>query len=196
MNEGHYSALLGLTGAPGAAETVIVARDLALARLTGGRLHVTHTSAADSVELIAAGKQRGLRVTADVTPHHLALLDEDLVSYNTFLKVNPPLRSADDRDALRLGLGVGTLDAVATDHAPHATEDKEQEFDQAPPGTTGLETALAVVLTELVDTGLLGLPDAIDRMAVRPARILGLEEHGGPLIPGSASGWKSPTATT
>ncbi len=184
MNEGHYSALLGLTGAPGAAETVIVARDLALARLTGGRLHVTHTSAADSVELLGAGKQRGLRVTADVTPHHLALLDEDLVSYDTFLKVNPPLRSAEDRDALRLGLGSGVLDAVATDHAPHAAEDKEQEFDQAPPGTIGLETALAVVLTELVDAGLLGLPDAIDRMSVRPARILGLEEHGGPLTPG------------
>jgi dihydroorotase len=184
MHEGYFSALLGLTGAPGEAESIIVGRDLALAGLTGGRLHLTHLSAAQSVWLVRLGKERGLRATADVTPHHLTLLDEDLISYNTSLKVNPPLRSAEDRQALREGLSDGTIDAVATDHAPHAAEDKEQEFDQAPPGTTGLETALAVVLTELVEPGLLGLSEALASMSSKPARILGLGEHGGPVSPG------------
>ncbi|MGH2555269.1 MAG: dihydroorotase [Actinomycetota bacterium] len=184
MHEGYYSALLGLTGAPAEAESIVVARDLALARLTGGRLHVTHVSAAESVDLIRRGKGRGLRLTGDVTPHHLALLDEDLVAYDTSLKVNPPIRSGEDRGALRVGLADGVLDAVATDHAPHAAEDKEQEFDQAPPGTIGLETALGVVLTEMVVPGQLSLAQAVDRLSVRPAAILGLEEHGGPLTPG------------
>jgi dihydroorotase len=184
MHEGYFSALLGLTGAPAEAESIIVGRDLALAGLTGGRLHLTHLSAAQSVFLVRLGKERGLRATADVTPHHLALLDEDLISYDTSLKVNPPFRSAEDRQALREGLADGTIDAVATDHAPHAAEDKEQEFDQAPPGTTGLETALAVVLSELVEPGLLGLSEALASMTVRPARILGLGEHGGPISPG------------
>jgi dihydroorotase len=123
-------------------------------------------------------------VSADVTPHHLALLDEDLVSYDTSLKVNPPLRSRDDRDALRAGLAAGVVDAVATDHAPHAAEDKEQEFDQAPPGTIGLETALAVLISELVEPGILSLSQAVAVMSSNPARILGLDEHGGPLAPG------------
>jgi dihydroorotase len=184
MHEGYYSALLGLTGAPAEAESIVVARDLALARLTGGRLHVTHVSAAESVDLIRRGKGRGLRLTGDVTPHHLALLDEDLVTYDTSLKVNPPIRSGEDRGALRVGLADGVLDAVATDHAPHAAEDKEQEFDQAPPGTIGLETALGVVLTEMVVPGQLSLAQAVDRLSVRPAAILGLDEHGGPLTPG------------
>lgn len=184
MHEGYYSALLGLTGAPAEAESVVVARDLALARLTGGRLHVTHVSAAESVDLIRHGKDRGLRLTADVTPHHLSLLDEELVAYDTSLKVNPPIRSGEDRAALRLGLAEGVLDAVATDHAPHAAEDKEQEFDQAPPGTIGLETALAVVLTDVVGPGGLSLSQAVERLSVRPAAILGLDEHGGPLTPG------------
>jgi dihydroorotase len=184
MHEGYYSALLGLTGTPAEAESVVVARDLALARLTGGRLHVTHVSAAQSVDLIRQGKERGLRLSADVTPHHLSLVDEDLVTYDTSLRVNPPLRSAEDREALRSGLSDRVLDAVATDHAPHAAEDKEQEFDQSPPGTIGLETALAVVLTDLVGPGRLSLAEAIDRMSVRPAAILGLEDHGGPLTPG------------
>lgn len=184
MHEGYYSALLGLTGMPSEAESIVVARDLALARLTAGRLHVTHVSAAQSVDLIRQGKERGLRLTADVTPHHLALLDEDLVTYDTSLRVNPPLRSAEDRESLRAGLAGRVLDAVATDHAPHAAEDKEQEFDQAPPGTIGLETSLAVVLTELVEPGRLSLTEAIDRLSVRPAAIVGLDEHGGPLTPG------------
>lgn len=184
MHEGHYSALLGLSGAPSEAETVIVGRDLALAGLTGGRLHLTHLSASGSVDLVASAKLRGIRVTADVTPHHLSLTDQDLIGYDTYLKVNPPLRQAEDRDALRRGLAGDAVDAVATDHAPHAAEDKEQEFDQAPPGTTGLETALAVVFTELVATGTLTLGASVERMSTRPARILGLEEHGGPLTPG------------
>lgn len=184
MHEGHYSALLGLAGAPSEAESIVVARDLALARLTGGRLHLTHVSAGESVDLIGGARERGTRVTADVTPHHLALVDEDLIGYDTALKVNPPLRAPDDREALRAGLRDGVLDAVATDHAPHAAEDKDQEFDQAPPGTIGLETALAVILTHVVDPGLVSLPMAIDRMSVRPAAILGLADHGGPVLPG------------
>ena len=184
MHEGYYSSLLGLTGVPAEAESVVVARDLALARLTGGRLHVTHTSAAESVRLLADARRRGVRVTADATPHHLTLLDEDLIGYDTSLKVNPPLRGSEDRDALRTGLADGTLDAVATDHAPHAPEEKEQEFDRAPPGTIGLETALAVVLTELVEPGVVDLLTAVERLSSAPARILGLEEHGGPVAPG------------
>jgi dihydroorotase len=184
MHEGYYSSLLGLTGVPAEAESVVVARDLALARLTGGRLHVTHTSAGESVRLLADARRRGVRVTADATPHHLTLLDEDLIGYDTSLKVNPPLRGSEDRDALRAGLADGTLDAVATDHAPHAPEEKEQEFDRAPPGTIGLETALAVVLTELVEPGVVDLLTAVERLSSAPARILGLEEHGGPVAPG------------
>jgi dihydroorotase len=184
MHEGYYSALLGLAGAPAEAESVIVARDVALARLTGGRLHETHVSSAETVRTLREARLRQIRVTADVTPHHLALLDENLVGYDTHLKMNPPLRSAEDRDALRTALGEGIIDAVATDHAPHAPEEKEQEFDQAPPGTTGLETALAVVLTELVGPGVIDLSTAVDRLSTRPARILRLEEHGGPVAPG------------
>jgi len=187
MHEGYYSALLGLAGAPSAAETIVVARDLALARLTGGRLHVTHVSAEDSIDLIDRAKREGVRVTADATPHHLTFADEDLVHYDTNLKVNPPLRTPEDRAALRSALAAGTLDAVATDHAPHAPEEKEQEFDQAPPGTTGLETALSAVLTSLVEPGLVSLADAIDRMSTRPARLLGLDDHGGPIAPGRAA---------
>ena len=184
MHEGQYSALLGLTGAPREAEEVIVARDLLLARLTGGRLHLTHLSAAGSVDAVRRAKEQGTRLSADVTPHHLALADEDLVTYDTNLKMNPPLRSGEDREALREGLADGSLDAVATDHAPHAIEEKEQEFDRAPPGTTGLETALGVVLTELVEPGRLSLSRAVEAMSTAPASILGLAEHGGPVAPG------------
>jgi dihydroorotase len=184
MHEGQYSALLGLTGAPSEAEEVIVARDLLLARLTSGRLHLTHLSAAGSVDAVRRAREQGTRVSADVTPHHLALADEDLVSYDTNMKVNPPLRSAEDRDALRKGLVDGALDAVATDHAPHAVEEKEQEFDRAPPGTIGLETALGVILGELVEPGLLPLSRAVEALSSVPASILGLDEHGGPVTPG------------
>lgn len=187
MHEGHYSALLGLRGFPREGEEVTVARDILLARLTGGRLHVTHTSSRGSVDLIRQARADGVRVTADVTPHHLALTDEALVTYDTSFKVNPPIRADEDRAGLRQGLADGAIDAVATDHAPHAVEDKEVEFDQARPGTTGLETALAVILTELVGPGILDLPGAVRAMSTEPARILGLGEHGGPLEPGQAA---------
>jgi dihydroorotase len=182
MHEGHYSALLGLRGSPGEAESVIAARDIQLAGLTGGRLHVTHVSAARSVELLAEAVERGVRVSADVTPHHLTFADEDLQGYDTNLRVNPPLRSSEDREALRAGLRDGVLDAVATDHAPHAVEDKEVEFDQARPGTVGLETSLAAVLSAIGPEPDLSM--VVERMSTTPARILGLDEHGGPITPG------------
>jgi dihydroorotase len=184
MHEGVFSALLGLSGYPAEAEEIVVARDLALVRLTGGRLHVTHVSTWQAVEQIRRAREARIAVTADVTPHHLAFVDADLVSYDTNFKVNPPLRSEEHRDALRVALGGGLIDAVATDHAPHAPEEKEQEFDQAPPGTTGLETSLAAVLTEMVEPGLVDLSTAIRRMSTEPARILRLPDQGGPVAPG------------
>ena len=187
MHEGHYSAMLGLTGVPPEAEEIVVARDVALARLTGGRIHVTHASTEGTVEVTRRAKERGVRLTADVTPHHLSLLDEDLIGYDTNLRVNPPLRSTEHRDALRAALAEGVIDAVATDHAPHAPEEKEREFDLAPPGTIGLETALAVVLTDLVDAGVLPLADALARLSTAPARILGLQDQGGPIDAGAAA---------
>jgi dihydroorotase len=179
MHEGYYSSLLGLRGTPGEAESIIVARDLQLAALTGGRIHFTHLSAARSVELIESARD-GVRVSADVTPHHLTFTDEDLQSYDTNLRFNPPPRSVDDRSGLHAGVQRGVIDAIATDHAPHAVEDKEVEFDQARPGTIGLETALAAALTALeIDLSVL-----IAAMSTNPARILGLADHGGPIEPG------------
>jgi len=184
MHEGYQSYTLGLAGEPAEAEEIIVYRDLALAGLTGGRLHLCHLSAAGSVELVRQAKAQGLRVTAEVTPHHLSFTDEDLAGYDTNLKVKPPHHSAEDREALRGGLADGTIDAVATDHAPHAVEEKEAEFDRAPPGTIGLETALAAVITELVEPGRIPLSRAIEAMSTTPARILGAADHGGPIEPG------------
>lgn len=181
MHEGLSSYSLGLAGQPAAAEDAIVFRDLEMARLTGGRLHICHLSSARSVALVRNAKADGLRVSAEVTPHHLVFTDEDLRTYDTNRKVNPPLRSAEDRDALRRGLADGTIDAIATDHAPHAVEEKESEFDRAPHGTIGLETALAVVLTELVEPGLLTLPRALEALSAAPARLIGAREHGGPI---------------
>ncbi len=178
MNEGYISYSLGLSGRPAEAEEVIVARDLAMARLTGGRLHLCHLSSARGVELVRRAKAEGLRVTAEVTPHHLVFTDDDLLSYDTNFKVNPPLRSPEDREALRAAVADGTIDAIATDHAPHAVEEKEAEFDQSPPGTIGLETALAAVLSELVAPGLMPLNRAIEAMSTVPARILGAVGHG------------------
>jgi len=133
---------------------------------------------------VRRAKSEGIRVTAEVTPHHLTFTDEDLHTYDANLKMNPPLRSAEDRDALRAGLADGTIDAVATDHAPHAIEEKEAEFDRAPPGTIGLETALGAILTELVHPGLLPLSRALEALSTAPARILGASDHGGPVEPG------------
>ncbi|HYZ12149.1 MAG TPA: dihydroorotase [Actinomycetota bacterium] len=185
MHEGYHSSSLGLAGQPREAEEIVVARDLALARLTGGRLHLCHLSSAGSVSLVRRAKAEGLRVTAEVTPHHLVFTDEDLRTYDSNFKVNPPLRTAEDRDALIEGLADGTVDAVATDHAPHAVEEKETEFDQASFGTTGLETALAAVLTFVVGSGAMTLTGALEAMSTRPARILGTDDHGMPLEPGA-----------
>lgn len=185
MHEGYHSYSLGLAGQPREAEEIVVARDLALARLTGGRLHLCHLSSAGSVSLVRRAKAEGLRVTAEVTPHHLVFTDGDLRTYDSNFKVNPPLRTAEDRDALIEGLADGTVDAVATDHAPHAVEEKETEFDQASFGSTGLETALAAVLTFVVGGGAMTLADALEAMSTRPARILGTDDHGRPLEPGA-----------
>jgi dihydroorotase len=184
MHEGAHSYALGLAGRPSEAEEIAVARDVAIARMTGGRLHICHLSTARSVELIRRAKAEGVRVTAEVTPHHLVFTDDDLVTYDTNLKVHPPIRSVEDRDALREGVADGTIDAIATDHAPHAVEEKEAEFDLSPPGTIGLETALAAVLTHLVGPGLLPLARALEAMTSAPARILGATGHGGPIEPG------------
>lgn len=187
MNEGPVASRLGLSGRPRAAESVIVARDLLLAEYTGGRLHVPHVSTAESVELIRVAKSRGVSVSAEVTPHHLTLTDEACESYDPVLRVNPPLRTARDIEALRAGLADGTIDVIATDHAPHPPEEKEKPFDQAPPGMTGLETALGVILTDLVGTGVLSLEAAIAAMSWKPARLLGLVGQGGPIQEGAAA---------
>lgn len=184
MHEGLHSAVLGLAGKPRESEEIVVARDLALARLTGGRLHLLHLSSGGSVELVRRAKAEGLRVSAEVTPHHLVFTDADLATYDTNLKVNPPLRTAEDREALRRALADGTIDVIGTDHAPHPVERKEVEFDQAPPGTIGLETALAAVLTELVEPGEITLLRAIEALSTAPARLVGAADHGGPIEPG------------
>src|SRR5215204_1243755 len=184
MHEGDRSARLGLTGWPAAAEEAIIARDVLLAGHVGARLHVCHVSTAGSVELLRWAKARGVQVTAEVTPHHLLLTDACAESYDPVFKVNPPLRTDADVEALREGLADGTIDAVATDHAPHAIEDKESEWAQARPGMLGLEQALSVVVETMVETGLLDWAGVADRMAVRPAAIGRLENQGRPLTPG------------
>jgi dihydroorotase len=185
MHEGEVSAMLGLAGWPAAAEEMVVARDLLLAELTGGRLHLCHLSTSGAVELVRAAKARGVRVTAEAAPHHFALTDEVVRGYDPVFKVNPPLREKADVEAVRGGLADGTIDAVATDHAPHAREDKEVEWPAAPPGMLGLETALGVTLTELVAPGYLELPTAIERLTAGPARCRRLPGHGGPVTPGA-----------
>ncbi|HET7565971.1 MAG TPA: dihydroorotase, partial [Gemmatimonadaceae bacterium] len=181
MNEGVMSARLGLKGIPAEAEEVMVARDILLARLTGGHVHLAHMSTKGSVELIRWGKERGIRVTAEVTPHHLTLTEEAVEGYDTYAKMNPPLRTQADVDALREAVRDGTIDLVATDHAPHHYDAKEREFADAPFGIVGLETALALVVTELVDSGIIDFPTLVDRMSVTPARVFTLP--GGTLAP-------------
>ena len=185
MHEGERSASLGLRGIPAEAEELMAARDIALARLTGCRLHLLHVSTAGTVELVRRAKADGLPVTAEATPHHFSLTDGALESYDPMAKVNPPLRTEVDRDAIVRGLADGTIDAIATDHAPHADHEKDQEISYAPPGMIGLETALALTITNLVEPGHLTLDHAITRLSVAPARILGLAGHGGPLAPGA-----------
>jgi len=183
MHEGIVSTTLGLRGIPSEAESVLVGRDLALAELTGGWLHVAHVSAAASVDLIRQAKRRGVHVTCEVTPHHLALTHDAVGEFDTRAKVNPPLRTEEDRLALIDGLRDGTIDCIATDHAPHTDWEKTAEFDAAPFGISGLETALGVCVGALVDPKLLTWPQLIEKLTVNPAKIAGLD--AGSLRPGA-----------
>jgi dihydroorotase len=181
MHEGEWSSRLGLPGQPAEAEELMVLRDLALARLTGGRVHFQHLSTAGSVAMVREAKVSGLVVTAEATPHHFTLTDAECAAYDPVFKVNPPLRPADDVAAVRCGLADGILDAIATDHAPHAPHTKELPFDHAPPGMLGLETALALALTELD----LPIDVVLGLLSWRPAAIAGLTaSQGGPIVPG------------
>lgn len=174
MHEGPIATALGLRGIPPATEDIMVARDIILAELTGCALHVAHVSTAGSVRLIKDAKGRGVRVTAEATPHHFTLTDAAVEGFCTNAKVKPPLRSREDVDAVRQGLADGTIDVIATDHAPHAAFEKNVEFDRAPFGMIGLETAVGLVFTELIDNGLLTIPQAVAKMTTFPAKILGL----------------------
>lgn len=186
MHEGEWSARLGIPGRPSEAEVVIVARDLALARRTGGRYHVLHLSTAGAAELVRRAKAEGLAVTAECTPQHFTLTDSCCAGYDPVFKMNPPLRGDVDRDAVRAAIIDGTLDAIATDHAPHAPETKAVPFEDAPPGMLGVETAFAVAHTELVATGALTLQQLLARMSWQPATIAGLATtHGRPVAPGN-----------
>jgi dihydroorotase len=181
MNEGEVSAILGLRGIPSEAEELIIARDVALARLTGARIHVPHVSTAGSVQILRAAKASGALVTAEVTPHHLCLTEDLCRTFDPVYKVAPPLRTKADVEALREALADGTIDCVATDHAPHTQESKEREWDAAPPGMVGLETALGIVGAEAG----LSLTALVERMSTKPARIRRLSGHGGPLVEGA-----------
>src|SRR5260370_5520852 len=172
MREGVTSTRLGLAGMPAAAESVCVARDVQLAELTGARLHIAHLSEKGSLEQVRSAKQRGLRVSCEVTPHHCTLIDED-VQYDSRYKMNPPLAAREDREALLAGLADGTVDAIATDHAPHEPALKDVEFDRAPFGVTGFETALALAL-DLVHRNALELPRLVELFTTGPARVLGI----------------------
>jgi dihydroorotase len=185
MNEGLVSARLGLKGIPAEAEEIMAIRDILLARLTGGHIHLCHMSTKGSVELIRWGKERGIKVTAEVCPHHLSLTEDAVEGYNTNAKMNPPLRTAADVAALQEAVKDGTIDVIATDHAPHHYDEKEREFADAPNGIVGLETALAVNLTWLVHRGVVDLSTLIERMACIPARLFKLP--GGTLRRGAAA---------
>jgi dihydroorotase len=180
MHEGIVSTRLGLKGIPAAAEEIMVARDIILAELTGGHVHLCHMSTRGSVSLIRRAKDMGLRVTAEATPHHFTLTHEACEGYNTNAKMNPPLREDPDREAIRQGIKDGTIDVIATDHAPHHYDAKEREFDDAPNGILGLETAFGLAVSELVEPGLITLPELLFRMSTHPARIFNLP--GGTLM--------------
>lgn len=175
MHEGFVSTSLGMNGIPSIAEEVMVARDLKLAEFTGGRVHIAHVSTQGSVDLIREAKKRGIKVTCETTPHHFTLTDESVKTFDTNAKVNPPLRTRKDVEAIKKGLKDGTIDSIATDHAPHSVEEKEVEFDFAPFGMVGLETALGLVVTELVNKKILTWPQAIAKLTINPSRILNLK---------------------
>ena len=180
MHEGEWSGRLGIPGQPAAAEELMVARDIALSRLTGAPVHLLHLSTAGSVALVRRAKADGVAVTDEAAPHHFTLTDEACATYDPVFKVHPPLRTADDVAAVRAGLADGTIDAIATDHAPHPVEAKEAPFDQAPPGMLGLETALGLALGELD----LPMEQVLGLLSWQPARIAGLPDHGGPVAEG------------
>lgn len=184
MHEGAWSSRLGIPGRPAAAESAIVGRDILLAELTGTRVHFLHVSTADAVELVRDAKRRGVPVTAEAAPHHFVLTDAECRGFDPVFKVHPPLRTESDVAAIKAGLADGTIDAIASDHAPHVPEAKERPFEEAPPGMLGLETALALTLSELVEPGVLSLRDALARLSWQPAAIAGLDAHGGPIAPG------------
>lgn len=174
MHEGLVSLALGLTGMPSAAEDVMTGRDIILAEATGGRIHVMHVSTAGSVELIRRARRRGVRVSTEVCPHHFTLTDESLRAFDSNYKMSPPLRAQADREACIAGLVDGTIEVICTDHAPHALEKKMQELDRAPFGIVGLETALALVVTQLIEPGHLTWPQALEKMTINPAKVLGI----------------------
>jgi dihydroorotase len=185
-HEGFYAATLGLRGIPGEAESIMAGRDIALAGLTGGTVHIAHMSARQTLDQVRHGKMRGARVTCEVTPHHFVLTDEQLaqpVPYDTNVKMNPPLRSAADRDAMLDGLADGSIDVIATDHAPHHYDEKQVEFDRAPFGITGLETAVSLCLDRLVHRGVVTLQRLVELLSTNPARILSVP--GGTLAEGA-----------
>ncbi|HWJ02750.1 MAG TPA: dihydroorotase, partial [Verrucomicrobiae bacterium] len=183
MNEGYYSTIFGLKGINRLAEELMVAREIMLAELTGARVHIAHISTVGSVELVRQAKRKGLKVTAEAAPHHFSLTDEAVGSYDTNTKVNPPLRGKDDVKAVKEGLRDGTIDVIATDHAPHAQEEKDVEYNFAPFGMVGLETAVGLAFRELVNPGILSVEELVQKISVNPARILGLDK--GHLTPGS-----------
>lgn len=188
MHEGEWSSRLGLPGQPSEAEEMMVMRDIALARMTGAKVHFQHLSTAGSVAMVAGARSAGLAITAEAAPHHFTLTDACCASYDATFKVHPPLRTAGDVEAIASGLGDGTIDAIATDHAPHAPETKELPFDQAPPGMLGLEYALALAFTELVDrAAVMREADVLGAMSWRPAAIAGLVDHGGPVEVGEVA---------
>ncbi len=184
MHEGEWSSRLGIPGRPAEAETTIVARDLALAARAGARYHVLHLSTAGAADLVREAKARGVRVTAEASPQHFTLTDESCATFDPVFKMNPPLRTARDVEGVIAGLVDGTISAIATDHAPHAAETKAVPFEEAPPGMLGTETALAVAITRLVETGRLPLASVLALLSWQPARIAGLTEHGGPIAAG------------
>jgi len=176
VNQGYYSTITGLNPISSSSESVMVGREILLAEEAGAKVHIAHISTKESVDLVRQAKKRGVRVTCEVTPHHFTLTDEVITSFDTNTKMNPPLRSAEDVEAIKEGLKDGTIDVIATDHAPHAEEEKDVEYNYAPFGIVGLETAVGLVITELVEPGILTLEEAIAKLTINPAQVIGVDK--------------------
>ena len=185
MNEGYISTLLGLKGIPRIAEIVMVSRDVALAKYTGSRLHIAHVSCLETVEVVRIAKAQGVRVTCECCPHHFSLTDEAVKGYDPNTKVNPPLRTAEDVEAIKKGLKDGTIDCIASDHAPHSDAEKDVEYDCAPFGIIGLETSLGIAVSELVEKKVLSFPEVLEKMSSNPARLLGIDR--GKIVEGAVA---------